>query len=151
MKVRTVASASAALVLALALSAFGADIVGTVGDPSGTPISGVAVSAGTQDGMQVGSATSDSFGRYTIRGIQPGTYTLSVRGRSAVSYVGQDGLTVDWGVAPNAPAIATARPRTGQSLSSASNPIAGSATSDDSPPGCKGMPGPPCGPKSHKH
>ena len=109
---RTIAGISAALLLGLALSAFGADIVGRVGDASGAAVPGVTVSVGTRTGTQVGTAISDSLGRYAIHGIQPGTYTLSARGQSVVSYVSQDGMTVDWGIAPNAPVIATAHPGT---------------------------------------
>ena len=118
-KAGTIAGTSAALLLGLALSTFGADIVGTVADPSGAPIPGVTVSVGTRTGTQVGTAISDSLGRYAMHGIQPGTYTLSARGQSAVSYVGQDGLTVDWGVAANVPTIATARPGTGAAVAQA--------------------------------
>ncbi len=149
---RSTAAISAALLLGFAMSAFGADIVGTVADPSGAPIPGVTISAGSKTGTQVGTAISDSLGRYAMHGIQPGTYTLNAHGQSAVSYVGEDGLTVDWGVASNAPAIATAHEGTGsgtaQSPVGISNPIASGNKSN--PPGCKGMPGPPCGPKSDK-
>ena len=115
----TIAATSAALVLGLAMSAFGADIVGTIVDSSGVPIPGVAVSVGTRAGTKVGTATSDSLGRYAMRGIPPGTYTLSTKGQTAVSYLGKDGLTVDWGLAPNAPAIATARPGTAPAVAEA--------------------------------
>ena len=150
-KVRSIAGMSAALLLGVAMSAFGADIVGTVADPSGAPIQGVTVSAGSKTGTQVGTAISDSLGHYAMHGIQPGTYTLNAHGQSAVSYVGENGLTVDWGVAPNAPAIATAHTGTEQSATRPSDPIELSANkTDPPPPGCKGMPGPPCGPKSNK-
>jgi hypothetical protein len=144
---------SAALLLGVAMSAFGADIVGTVADPGGAPIPGVTVSAASKTGTQVATATSDSHGRYAMQGIQPGTYRLNAHGQSAVSYVGENGLTVDWGVSPTAPTIATAHEGTGsgaeQSPVGIENPIA-AADKMNPPPGCKGMPGPPCGPKSKK-
>jgi Carboxypeptidase regulatory-like domain len=107
---------SAALMVGAASVAFSADIVGTIGGPGGKPIPGVQVSVDNQSGVTVGSATSDTLGRYEFRGLQPGTYTLNSSGQSAVSYVGPNGVTVNWGVTPNAPAIATAHVGTGSSV-----------------------------------
>lgn len=102
------ASAFSAVLLLGAVVAFGADIVGTVADPSGAPIAGVKVSVENQAGVNVGATSSDSLGKYEFHGLQTGTYTLLSSGQSAVSYVGPQGLTVNWGVSHNASAIATA-------------------------------------------
>ena len=130
---RTIVAAAAALCLGVASVGFGADIVGTVADTSGAPIPGVTVSVGSQTGTHVGTATSDSLGRYAIRGLQPGTYTFSARGQSAVSYVGDNGLTVDWGVPSNAPPIATAHAGSGSADAQAevSNRLIGFAAKSD--------------------
>ncbi|HEY2663317.1 MAG TPA: hypothetical protein VGI47_03185, partial [Candidatus Binataceae bacterium] len=57
----------------------------------------------------VGSGVTDENGQYVIHGLVPGTYTLISKGQSAVAYVGDQGLTVDWGIAPNSQMIAAAR------------------------------------------
>jgi Carboxypeptidase regulatory-like domain len=86
-----------------------AEVTGKVADRSGAAVPGVAVSVKNQAGTTVGSAISDSAGNYAIHDLGAGTYTFVVKGQTAVAYVADDGLTVDWGVAPDAPAIAVAR------------------------------------------
>ncbi|MDO8431612.1 MAG: carboxypeptidase-like regulatory domain-containing protein [Candidatus Binatus sp.] len=87
---------------------FAAEVVGRVADAGGAPIAGVAVAIKNPAGIQIGSALSDSSGRYAIHDLAPGIYTFMAGGQTAVSYVDADGLTVDWGIAPSAPAIAIA-------------------------------------------
>jgi hypothetical protein len=85
-----------------------AEVTGRVADRSGAAVPGVTVSVKNQTGTQVGSAISDSAGNYTIHDLGAGTYTFVVNGQTAVAYVAEDGLTVDWGVAQGGPAIAIA-------------------------------------------
>jgi len=138
--------------------AIAADIVGTVMDSSGQAVAGSNVSAADQSGQTVGDATTDQQGRYVISGLRPGQYDIkldpaaaNLKGDTAVSYVDAKGLTVNWAVGPSRDAIATARPGTQQSAIDNPSQITPSDSDDkDSPPGCKGMVGPPCGPKSPK-
>ena len=97
------------------MAASSADIVGTIVNPAGAPMAGVTVAVQNQSGAAVGSGVTDETGQYAIHGLVPGIYTLISKGQSAVAYVGDQGLTVDWGVAPNSQVIAAARQGTGQS------------------------------------
>ncbi len=108
-KLLFVASSSALFLLGSAIAASSADIVGAVVNPAGAPIAGVTVSVQNQAGAAVGSGVTDETGQYVIHGLVPGTYTLISKGQSAVAYVGDQGLTVDWGIAPNSQIIAAAR------------------------------------------
>ena len=92
-----------------------AEVTGKVGDRSGAAVPGVIVSVKDRTGTQVGSAISDSAGNYAVHDLGAGMYTFVVNGQTAVAYVAEDGLTVDWGVAPGAPAIAIARRGAGKS------------------------------------
>jgi hypothetical protein len=139
--------------------AVAADIVGTVVDASGLAVNGFKVSVADQSGQIAGNAITDLQGRYVIGGLRPGQYdikldpaTANLKGDTAVSYVNAKGLTVDWAVGPSRQAIATARPGTQQSTIGSLSQVTSSEESKDkdSPPGCKGMTGPPCGPKSPK-
>lgn len=42
--------------------------------------------------------TSSADGRYEVRDLKAGQYTITLGGRSVVSYIDDRGLTVDWGV-----------------------------------------------------
>lgn len=122
-KLLVVASSSALFLLGSAMAVSSADIVGTIVNPAGAPITGVTVSVQNQAGAAVGSGVTDEGGQYVIHGLAPGTYTLISKGQSAVAYVGDQGITVDWGIAPNSQVIATARQGTAQSAEpSAPNP-----------------------------
>jgi carboxypeptidase family protein len=149
--------AGCALAAGTAAPVLCADIVGTVQNANGYAVPGVTVSTRTTDGQNVGTAITDSQGNYTIDGVATGLYYITLTpppgsdllGQSAASYVGDPGLTVNWGVAPGRPSVAMAMPGTTNSnpgvgkLAQASGP-------KDPPPGCMGMPGPPCGPKKSK-
>jgi Carboxypeptidase regulatory-like domain len=147
-----------ALVVSAGSFAIAADIVGTVMDAGGQAVAGSKVSAADQSGQTVGDATTDQQGRYVISGLRPGQYDIkldpaaaNLKGDTAVSYVDAKGLTVDWAVGASRAAIATARPGTQQSAIGNLSQVTPSDSDDkDSPPGCKGMVGPPCGPKSPK-
>jgi len=107
---------SAALVLGYAAVGLSADIVGTIVNPSGAPIPGVTVSVQNQAGAAVGASVSDRTGKYAIYGLPPGNYTLISAGQTAVAYVGDRGITVDWGIAGNSHVIAAAKQGTEPSV-----------------------------------
>jgi hypothetical protein len=155
--------AGCALVAGTAGPALCADIVGTVLDANGRAVAGVNVSTSTQDGQGIGSAVTDGQGDYTINDVSSGLYYITLappagsdlRGQSVASYVGGNGLTVNWGVAPGRAPVATAMPGVSNNnpgisaIASASKPV-------HPPPGCEvnggtsRPPGPPCGPKKSK-
>jgi hypothetical protein len=95
-------------------SAFCADVVGTVLDLQQHPVSGVNIVVQDSTGKTVGQATTDATGQYKIGGLSPNTYdyTLSpgtgFKGGSAVSYLDNDGLTVNWKVSDTGDAVALA-------------------------------------------
>jgi Carboxypeptidase regulatory-like domain len=158
-KTMLVLAAGCALAMAIRSFAIAADIVGTVMDASGHVVNGSKISAADQRGQIAGNAITDQQGRYVISGLRPGQYDIkldpaaaNLQGNTAVSYVDGKGLTVNWAVGASREAIATARPGTEQSAIGNPSTLASSEeTKDkDSPPGCKGMDGPPCGPKSPK-
>jgi hypothetical protein len=140
------------------------DIVGTVVNSSGDPVSGARILTSTGVDNVAGTAITDSQGHYAIRGLSSSQYNITLdpassglKGQTVVSYVGDKGVTVDWATAHNREPIATAQ--TGAHTSSvtqssntfSSNTFASSAQDKKNPPpGCKGMDGPPCGPKSGK-
>jgi uncharacterized surface anchored protein len=91
-------------------------------NPAGAPLKGVTVSVQNQAGAEVGIGVTDESGQYVIHGLAPGTYTLISKGQSAVTYVGDQGITVDWGIAANSQIIAAARQGTAPStVSSTAN------------------------------
>src|SRR5208283_432485 len=107
-----------------------ADIVGTIVNPSGAPIPGVAVSVQNQAGAAVGTSVSDGAGRYSIHGLTPGAYTLISSGQTAVTYLGDQGITVDWGIAANYQVFAVAR----QGTAPASALVSGKSSMKDLAP-----------------
>jgi Carboxypeptidase regulatory-like domain len=117
-KLTTMALASGALILAYAATGLAAEIVGTIVDLAGAPISGVTVSAQNRAGITVGVSVSDATGKYAIQGIASGIYILMAKGQTAVAYVGDQGITVDWGIAANSQIIAAARKGTAPLLTS---------------------------------
>ncbi len=149
--------AGCALALGFCRPALCADIVGTVLDANGNAVPGVKVSTSTQDGQSIGSAVTDGQGDYAIDGVSSGLYYITLtppagsdlRGQSVASYVGGMGLTVNWGVAPGREPVASAMPGINNSNPGPSA-IAFASKPKKPPPGCKGMPGPPCGPKKSK-
>lgn len=95
--------------VAAVTNASSADIVGHVANEAGQPAAGVQVSVLNSSGAAAGSATSDAGGGYEIRDLKPGTYTLTMKGQSVMSYLPKEGLTVNWGLSPGAPALAIAK------------------------------------------
>ena len=105
------------LVLALAgmfaiirpTAASSADLVGRVANDTGEPAAGVGISVVDSSGASAGSVVSDAEGSYEIRGLKPGLYRLALKGQSVMSYVPEEGLTVNWGLSKTAPPLAMAK------------------------------------------
>lgn len=117
---KLVALGSAALLLGYPAAGLSADIVGTIVNPAGAPIPGVTVSVQNQAGVAVGTSVSDGTGKYVIDDLATGTYTLTAKGQTAVAYVGDQGITVDWGIAANSQVIAVATRGAGSTSASVS-------------------------------
>ncbi len=114
---------SCSILLALALglgtsaAALAADIRGTVSSSQGQSVAGVQIIAKGASGAVAGQATTGSDGGYLISGLQSGNYnftldpgTTGFQGQTVASYVGPDGLCLNWGVSTTSPAVATAQP-----------------------------------------
>jgi hypothetical protein len=86
-----------------------AELVGTVSNNRGEGVPGVSVAVVNSAGVDSGKAVSDAHGHYTISNLAPGTYKLGSSGQWVMSYIGDRGLTVNWGLAPHAIAVAIAR------------------------------------------
>jgi len=114
----TMALASGPLILGYGATGSAAEIVGTIMNSAGAPVSGITVSAQNQAGATVGVSVSDGTGKYAIQGIASGIYILMAKGQTAVAYVGDQGMTVDWGIAANSQIIAAARTGTAPLLTS---------------------------------
>jgi hypothetical protein len=113
-----------AALFALGSQAPAAEIIGQVVDTAGLPVSGVQILLEDASGQSVGQAVSDSTGEYGLTGLSAGTYSLSANGQSAVTYVGHEGVTVNWGISGNS-TLATARPGLMAPASGAGNNAAG--------------------------
>ncbi|HWO40391.1 MAG TPA: carboxypeptidase-like regulatory domain-containing protein [Candidatus Eisenbacteria bacterium] len=93
----------------------GSFIAGHVIDNQGKPVSGVKISVRDRTGRVVGEAISGS--RYSIPNLQPGHYQLTLdplkapyKGETVLASLPGEGLTVEWIVSANAPAVAMATP-----------------------------------------
>jgi hypothetical protein len=143
------------LLLAVASPALCEDLVGTVAEKDGQAVQGVRIIARSGDGQTREFAITDASGQYRIAGLNPGEYFVTldpagsgVQGQTVASYVSNAGLTVNWSVAPGSSPLASAQPGT-QLIPAADidSATTGLTAGESPPPGCKGKPGPPCGPK----
>jgi hypothetical protein len=94
----------------------GTSIVGTVLNSQGNPVQGVQIVVKDAQGNVVGQATTNAQGQYTIANLPPGEYTLTLdplktgyQGNTVVASLPAQGLTADWLVAADKPAIAAAK------------------------------------------
>ena len=118
------------LILACYAAAWGADLVGRVINSRGEPVSGVTVSVVDAADVDAGKAVSDGNGGYAISNLKPGAYKLNiVPGQWLMSYIGKQGLTVNWGLAPHSPPVAVATLGTA-AVSSVTTSVAPSKTGD---------------------
>ncbi|OLL32250.1 TonB-dependent receptor [Burkholderia sp. SRS-W-2-2016] len=82
MKKRTLTAQAALLFCAVASNAWGAStqavLTGSVSDPAGQPVSHAKVEVQDASGAAIGSASTDTAGRFAIDGVAPGTYAVVV-------------------------------------------------------------------------
>jgi Carboxypeptidase regulatory-like domain len=97
--------------------ALAADVRGVVSNPQGHSVAGLQVVAKTTGGQVAGQATTGADGGYNIPGLSSGNYNFTLepggsglQGQTVASYVGPDGLCLNWGTSATAPAVATAQP-----------------------------------------
>jgi hypothetical protein len=111
------------ILLALTLSVgtstavFAANAGGLVASSQGQSVAGVQVIAKDANGKVVGQGATGSTGVYEIKDLQPGNYNFTLdpastgfQGQTVASYVGPDGICLNWGVSTTSPAVATAQP-----------------------------------------
>lgn len=123
---------SCSILLALALgvgisaAAMAVSVAGTVAGSQGQSFAGAQIIVKDASGHVVGQGTIGSNGAYDISGLPPGNYNFTlapgssgIQGETVASYVGADGICLNWGVSTTSPAVATAQP------GSACQPLAG--------------------------
>jgi len=108
-------------IIMIGAPAWCANLVGTVSNNRGEPVPGVGVAVVNSAGIDSGKAISDAHGHYAISNLAPGTYKLGSSGQWVMSYIGDQGLTVNWGLAPHATAVAVARQGTAPDSSVTTN------------------------------
>jgi hypothetical protein len=108
MRSRLIAVGVASALLA-APAVHAAEIVGRILNVGGEPAANEQVELQDfKSGKIVSELYSDDAGNYRIENVKPGTYIIYVRSQSGVAYLGESGLTVDWGLAPDVPPVAVA-------------------------------------------
>jgi hypothetical protein len=90
-------------------------ITGEVRNAQGVPVGDVEISVATMDGQTLAQTVTNAQGQYTLQGLAPGQYTITlnprqtgVQGQTVVTSLELTGLVVNWTVSATAPAIATA-------------------------------------------
>lgn len=103
------------LVLATSAAALCAEIVGTVSDTRSQAVGGIQISAIASTVKTVKQTVTDESGKYWLIGLEPGKYQFILKplqtgykGGNAVSFVGIDGLTLNWRLSARRDAIALA-------------------------------------------
>jgi len=108
-----------ALAFAVGISAqsMAASVGGTVGGPQGQLLNGIQIIVKDASGHVVAQGSPGPTGGYDITGLPEGNYTFTldpgpsgVQGQTVSSYVGADGICLNWGVSTTSPAVATAQP-----------------------------------------
>jgi hypothetical protein len=104
---------------------FCADLAGTVVDTQRRPVANVKIVVMNPDNKVVSRAQSNSSGRYQVTGLASGKYKYVLdaagsgfKGGDAVSYLGPQGLTIDWYVSQSGEATAFASNGAGTMLAS---------------------------------
>jgi hypothetical protein len=115
--------------------AFCADLVGRVLNSRGQAVSGVTVTVVNEKDIDAGKSISDASGAYAITNLSPGTYKLNiVPGQWVMSYIGDKGLTVNWGLAPHSPPVAIATLGTAADVSAPAGALPSRISHTQSPP-----------------
>ena len=104
-------------VAGISVPAMAASVGGTVAGSQGQPLTGVQVIVKDASGHVVGQGAPGSGGVYDIQGLQPGNYNFTLdpgssgyQGQTVASYVGADGICLNWGLSTTSPAVASAQP-----------------------------------------
>jgi len=104
-------------VVGTSVAALAASVGGTVAGSQGQSVSGIQVIVKDASGKVVGQGAPGSGGVYDISGLQPGNYNFTLdpgssgyQGQTVASYVGADGVCLNWGVSTTSPAVASAQP-----------------------------------------
>ena len=105
------------LVAGISATAHAASVGGAVANSQGQSVSGVQIIAKDAQGHVVGQGATGNSGIYDIKGLQPGNYNFTLdpgssgfQGQTVASYVGPDGICLNWGLSNTSPAVATAQP-----------------------------------------
>jgi hypothetical protein len=142
--------AGCVLTLAIATPVICQDLVGKVAGSDGQAVQGVKIIAVSRNGQITEAATTDASSQYTINGLTPGQYLITldpagtgVQGQTVASYLSQPGLTVNWSVAPGLSPLAYAHPGTqlasapaGQTVMTKGNPPASNCVPQTSQKRC---------------
>jgi hypothetical protein len=106
-----------ASVVGMCAAAMAASVGGTVASSQGQPVSGITVIVKDASGHVVGQGAPGGSGSYDITGLPEGNYTFTLdpgssgyQGQTVSSYVGADGICLNWGVSTTSPAVASAQP-----------------------------------------
>jgi hypothetical protein len=111
------ASLAIVFVAGMCVAARAASVGGAVANSQGQSVSGVQIIAKDAQGHVIGQGSTGNSGIYDIKGLQPGNYNFTLDpgssgflGQTVASYVGPDGICLNWGVSNTSPAVATAQP-----------------------------------------
>lgn len=106
-----------AAVVGISAAAMAASVGGTVAGTQGQSVSGITVIVKDASGHVVGQGAPGGAGAYDISGLPSGNYNFTLdpgtsgyQGQTVSSYVGDDGICLNWGVSTTSPAVATAQP-----------------------------------------
>jgi hypothetical protein len=135
----------AACLIAVSISApaMSADLAGVIVDQDGHAIPGATITTQSPNGRTIATATSDSQGQYTIDGLNAGEYFITLgapgvqtQSQTVASYVGGNGLAVNWLVTPGVVPLASAQPLTEEASAAQSRTLDSSLRlPEDSHPG----------------
>ena len=113
----SVCLAVVAFVVGTSAVALAASVGGTVAGSQGQSLSGIQIIVKDASGKVIGTGAPGDSGVYDISGLQPGNYNFTLdpgssgyQGQTVASYVGADGICLNWGVSTTSPAVATAQP-----------------------------------------
>jgi hypothetical protein len=106
-----------ASVVGLSAAVMAASVGGSVAASQGQSVAGIQIIAKDASGHVVGQGAPGTSGVYDIKDLQPGNYNFTLdpgssgfQGQTVASYVGPDGICLNWGVSTTSPAVATAQP-----------------------------------------